>query len=117
MGKPSRLRAGAGTPPGRWTEQMIVDLLANPIYAGVGPFPAIVSDDLWLKTFENLVNDLGAVRACQAVHRALVGTFDPLPRCVAEWPGRGVSALEAISARAVGEQLLEDLRTELGDPR
>jgi hypothetical protein len=117
MGKPSRPRGGAGTPPGRWTEEMIVDLLANPIYAGVGPFPAIVSDDLWLKAFEHLVNDIGAVRACQAVRHALAGTFDPLPRCVEEWPGRGVSALEATSARAVGERLLTELRNEVGDPR
>lgn len=117
MGKPSRPRGGEGTPPGRWTEEMIVELLANPIYAGVGPFPAIVSDELWVNAFEHLVNDLGAIRACQAVYRALVATFDPLPHCIAEWPGRGVSAIEATSARAVGERLLAELRRDVGDPR
>jgi hypothetical protein len=31
--------------------ESIVAIVANPIYAGVPPYPAIVKEDLWIKAF------------------------------------------------------------------
>lgn len=33
-----------------WTEDMIRGILCNPLYAGMGDFPRIVEDDVWVAT-------------------------------------------------------------------
>ncbi len=33
---------------GPWTEAQVMGLTCNPVYAGVGPFPQIISDELWV---------------------------------------------------------------------
>ena len=32
---------------------------ANPVYAGVGPYPAIVTNEMWVASFKKLVDDIG----------------------------------------------------------
>ncbi|NIV91376.1 hypothetical protein GWN42_00895, partial [candidate division KSB1 bacterium] len=32
-----------------WTEEQIKGIICNPIYAGIGPFPSIISDEEWVK--------------------------------------------------------------------
>lgn len=51
----STLAAQAGT----WTEADVNTLLTNPIHAGVGPFPRIVSDERWVDAATKLVWDYG----------------------------------------------------------
>jgi hypothetical protein len=106
-------RGGDHTPAPGWTADQVLLMVANPLYAGIGRFPPIVEDALWLDAFVRLVRDLGADRACGAVRMALAETFSPLPHAVAGWPAHGVSELAGAPARAVGERLLADLR----DPR
>jgi hypothetical protein len=59
-----------------WTEELIRGIICNPIYAGIGPYPAIVSDGQWIKCAaiqisnegaeQFLVNLLYLLRACFA---------------------------------------------------
>ncbi len=59
-----------------WTEKQIRGIICNPIYAGIGPYPAIVSDEQWIKSAaiqisnegaeQFLVNLLSLLRACFA---------------------------------------------------
>ena len=39
-----------GDDTGEWTPEQVRGILCNPIYAGIGPFPAMVSDDVWVKS-------------------------------------------------------------------
>lgn len=41
-------------------EQAVADILANPIYAGIPPFPRIVSDDEWVKAAVVCIKEEGA---------------------------------------------------------
>ena len=43
-----------------WTEEEIKGIICNPIYAGVGPFPACVSDEVWVRSAATLIANEGA---------------------------------------------------------
>ena len=42
-----------------WSERDVSEILHNPVYAGVGPFPAIVSEAEWIKAAVILVESEG----------------------------------------------------------
>jgi hypothetical protein len=42
------------------TEAELRGILCNPIYAGVGPYPAIVSDEQWIHAAAGMVRTEGA---------------------------------------------------------
>ena len=58
--KPNVVAAKSGTPPHEMTPEAVKGLLLNPIYAGVGPFPAIVEDNQWVHACEKMIEEDGA---------------------------------------------------------
>lgn len=46
------------TPPG-WTADKVRRLLCNPIYAGVGPYPAIMSRKDWIDAAKVSIKEIG----------------------------------------------------------
>jgi hypothetical protein len=51
------VRTGEDT--GEWTPEQTRGIICNPIYAGVGPFPALVSDDVWVRSAAVLISKEG----------------------------------------------------------
>lgn len=54
-----------GTPKGDggvWTVNDVRKLIINPVYAGVGEYPAIISDELWLSGNVALLREIGPRR-------------------------------------------------------
>jgi len=51
------VRTGEDT--GEWTPAQTRGIICNPIYAGVGPFPTLVSDDVWLRSAAVLISAEG----------------------------------------------------------
>ncbi len=45
---------------GEWTPEQVRGVLCNPIYAGMGPLPATVSDDVWVKSAALMISQEGA---------------------------------------------------------
>jgi hypothetical protein len=43
-----------------WTPERIQSLVSNPIYAGIGPYPALVTDDVWIEAATHLIAEEGA---------------------------------------------------------
>ena len=43
-----------------WIEEEIRGVICNPIYAGVGPFPAFVADEVWVRCAATLIANEGA---------------------------------------------------------
>jgi hypothetical protein len=41
------------------TEDMVRGVICNPIYAGVPPFPAMVTDEQWIVAAEKMIQDEG----------------------------------------------------------
>ena len=42
-------------PAPKWTEQDVKDIVCNPIYAGVPPFPAILSEEEWIRVAKKAI--------------------------------------------------------------
>ena len=46
---PNVVVARTGTPPDQLSPEAVKGILVNPIYAGVGPFPRLVEDAVWVR--------------------------------------------------------------------
>ena len=57
---PNIVVARSGTPPEALSPAAVKGLLVNPIYAGVGPFPRLVQDDVWVRACATLIEEEGA---------------------------------------------------------
>ena len=42
-----------------WTEEHVREVLCNPFVTGIGPFPAIISDEEWVKVASKIIQDEG----------------------------------------------------------
>jgi hypothetical protein len=58
--RPNVVVAKAGTPSHELSPKAIKGILVNPIYAGLGPFPPIVSDLEWVRACATLIKQDGA---------------------------------------------------------
>jgi hypothetical protein len=57
-----------------WTAEQVRGIVCNPLYAGIGPFPGLVSDEQWVRgaaqviaeegSEQFLVDVLAVLRAC-----------------------------------------------------
>lgn len=43
----------------KWSEQDVLKMVCNPIYAGVHPYPQIVPDEAWIKAASRAMKDMG----------------------------------------------------------
>ena len=48
-----------GLSAGNVTEEEVRSLIANPVYAGLGPFPQIVSDEQWVRAATKAIKEDG----------------------------------------------------------
>jgi hypothetical protein len=46
---PNVIVARAGTPPEQLSPEAVKGILVNPIYTGLGPFPRLVEDAVWVR--------------------------------------------------------------------
>jgi hypothetical protein len=44
----------------QWSEEQVRAIVCNPIYAGIGAYPASQSDDEWVRGAAKLINEEGA---------------------------------------------------------
>lgn len=49
-----------GRAPGEMTEESIRAYFCNPVYAGVGPYPAIIDDETWIRAAAKALRQDGA---------------------------------------------------------
>jgi hypothetical protein len=47
------------------TEGDVMYMVANPVYAGIGPFPQIIPDAQWIDAFAKLIQEKGAKPALE----------------------------------------------------
>ena len=85
MGKKKRPRQ-----PGRggtaWTVNDIRGIVHNPVYAGIGPYPALIDEATWIGAQQSLIKDDGAEAVLRQMYRALEETFGEAPAFM-EQPG------------------------------
>ncbi len=59
--KPNVEFAAAGD-SGEMTSEKIRGMIANPIYAGVGPYPAIIDEEEWVRSAVKMIKTEGAAQ-------------------------------------------------------
>lgn len=42
-----------------WTPEQVKGLICNPIYAGIGPYPALVEDNVWVQAAAKVIDNDG----------------------------------------------------------
>jgi hypothetical protein len=47
---------------GNWQASDVVKLISNPIYAGVGPYPPMMSDADWVRAASKVIKEVGRER-------------------------------------------------------
>jgi hypothetical protein len=101
---------GRGDADAGWTAEMVRAMLTNPVYVGMGPYPRIVEDDLWLNTIVVRIEREGAAATVESVLLQFRETLPGLPV-----PDAASYVRQAESnPRAALRRLLSDLR-ELAD--
>lgn len=73
---PSKRKNSEGRP---WTEADVVQVLTNPVYAGIGPYPALVPDDTWVTAVAKLILERGADPVLREILRNLRDAFPADP--------------------------------------
>jgi hypothetical protein len=54
---PNVVVARAGTPPQQLSPEAVKGILVNPIYTGVGPYPRLVEDEVWVRACAKLIEE------------------------------------------------------------
>ena len=49
-----------GPATGSWTEEDVRGIVSNPVYAGVGPHPSLVNDEVWIQAAIKQIEEVGA---------------------------------------------------------
>ena len=74
--KPDVVVAKSGTPPEELTPEAVKGILVNPIYAGVGAFPPMVTDADWIRACAKLMKEDGAEQFLVNLLYVLRESFD-----------------------------------------
>ena len=83
--------------PPEWTVDDVRAIVTSPIYAGVGPFPALVSDDTWVKAIAVGIREEGKEAILAQMRGALLDVGLAIPRfdTIGETDPEGI-AIEAL---------------------
>ena len=90
----------------RWTPDDVQEMLTNPAYAGVGPYPAIVEEEVWLKSNVRLIEEIGT----RAVIESVLARFREVFPGLDAPDGEEYVRQAADEAEAALRRLLVDLR-------
>ena len=62
----------------QWTPSALRDMLTNPIYTGMGPYPAIIQDNDWLDANAKLIEEDGSEVVIRSIMARFQETFPGL---------------------------------------
>jgi len=102
-----------------WTVSNLQRMFANPVYAGVGQYPATVDESTWLKAATLQIGDVGARTYLYTLRdelaKALRASGQMLPNWMRDqdWPAAAAAECEP-EPESYLRRLLKQLRHELG---
>lgn len=62
-------------PKDELTAEDVEKILTNPVYVGIGPFPQLVDEALWISAAKKAIKQRGADRFFRSMFQALRETF------------------------------------------
>jgi hypothetical protein len=99
-----------------WNANDIRNIKHNPIYIGLGPFPALIDEATWVTVQVRAVQEDGAGPVLLLIRRALEGTFGSTPDWMTQpgWLEDATAQCAGDGARSYFPRLLQALRDEYG---
>jgi hypothetical protein len=99
----------------KWTETDVQNIVNNPVYVGIGPFPAIVDDDTWIKAQISNAEETGIRQTLTNIRKTLQETLGREVSCIShpEWIDESIQEIKMEGAATFFRQLLSQLRLEL----
>ena len=90
-------------------------ILSNPIYVGIGPFPAIIAEDLWIRAQVRLVEEHGVRPRLRAIRTALHESLGyQLPRLATRtWLDESYSAVATEGLEAFLRRFIAQVRADV----
>lgn len=61
-----------------WTEHDVREILSNPIYTGIGPFPQVVDDATWVRAGAKVIGEIGAEAYLTQLLKSLRASFESM---------------------------------------
>lgn len=58
-----------------WDEEAVLEMIVNPVYTGIGPFPSIIKDELWIKAVEKEISENGTGKVLTTMLKVLREDF------------------------------------------
>lgn len=97
-----------------WTTADVQRILHDPVYAGVGPFPAIISDGEWIAVQVVQIESEGEAATLRHIRQALLTTFGDVPAWMAapEWVELAAEQCKTEGSAAYFARFLSELRAE-----
>lgn len=114
MSKQKRPKQRAHNASGGWSAADVQGVIHNPVYAGVGPFPAIISDGEWIAVQAKQIERNGAAGTLRHIREALLTTFGDVPTWMVgqEWVDLAAQQCKAEGSAAYFARFLRELRAE-----
>ncbi|RLC56547.1 MAG: hypothetical protein DRI80_16120 [Chloroflexota bacterium] len=63
----------------RWTPEVLKEMLTNPVYAGIGPYPAFIEEREWVEANVRLIEEEGAEPIIENILARFQEVFPLLP--------------------------------------
>jgi hypothetical protein len=100
----------------QWNVNDIRTIMHNPVYVGLGPFPALVDEATWVAVQERAVVEDGAGPVLVQIRRALEETFGHAPDWMAQpgWLEQATAQCTQAGARVFFPKFLQALRDGYG---
>lgn len=112
--RPRQRAHNASRNASRWTAADVRGVIYNPVYAGIGPFPAIISDGEWINVQAKEIEREGAAATLRHIRQALLTTFGDVPTWMVgpEWVDLAAQQCRTEGSAAYFARLLRELRAE-----
>ncbi len=103
--------------PDRWNVNDIRNIMHNPVYIGLGPFPPMIDEKMWITVQERAIGQDGVGPVLVQIRRALEETFGSAPEWMTQpgWLEEATARCTQEGARVFFSKLLDALRTEYAD--
>jgi len=112
--KGHRQPGNSGGGSGSWTSNDIRGVLHNPIYIGIGPYPALIDEATWIKAQEQTIKDEGTGAVLGQIRRLVEETFGHVPDWMAapDWITTSSAQCQKEGTKAFFLAFLQKMRAE-----
>jgi hypothetical protein len=111
VGKKSRKRQPARN-DAHWTANDVRGIIHNPVYVGIGPYPPLIDEAIWIAAQEREIRDDGARAVLGQIRQTVETTLGSVPEWMSQpdWLETAASECASEGVRPFFSRFLQALR-------